>query len=76
MSECKKGYCLSCKGQYHPGMTCEEARYGSDRLLDEYLQKNSGRKCANKKCNAIIVRISGCYKVTCTRCGKSMCFKC
>ena len=23
-----------------------------------------------------IQRLDGCYRVTCTRCGKSMCFKC
>ena len=74
--ECKKGYCLSCKGNYHPGMSCEENRYGSDRLFKDYMGQIGGRICANKSCRAPIVRIDGCFKVQCSRCKKSMCFKC
>ena len=38
--------------------------------------KSGGRKCANKKCKAPIIRISGCYKVQCAKCKACMCFKC
>lgn len=74
--QCNKGYCLACKNFAHPGMTCHESRYGSDRLLNEYLQNVGGRVCANKSCKAPIERISGCFKVQCSRCQKCMCFKC
>ena len=74
--ECKKGYCLQCNNQNHPGMTCHEARYGSDRLFNEYMSNIGGRVCANKACKAPIERISGCFKVQCSRCKKCMCFKC
>lgn len=74
--ECKKGYCLECKSLYHPGMSCEEARYGSERLFKDYMMQSGGRICANKKCRSPIVRVDGCFKVQCTRCMKCMCFKC
>ena len=57
-------------------MSCSEARFGSDRLLEDYMMNNGGRKCANKKCKAPIIRISGCYKVQCAKCKACMCFKC
>lgn len=72
----KKGYCLQCNNQNHPGMTCHEASYGSDRLFNEYMSSIGGRVCANKARKAPIERISGCFKVQCSRCKKRMCFKC
>jgi hypothetical protein len=75
-NECKRGYCITCMNPSHPGLTCHEARYGSDKAFGEYLQQVGGRTCANRSCKASLVRISGCYKVQCGRCKKCMCFKC
>jgi hypothetical protein len=50
--ECKKGYCLSCKNLIHTGMSCHEARYGSDRLFNDYMTAVGARVCANKACKA------------------------
>lgn len=35
-------------------MSCKEARYGSDRLFDDFLKQVGGRVCANKSCKAPI----------------------
>jgi hypothetical protein len=29
-------------------MSCHEARYGSDRLFDQFMQEIGGRVCANR----------------------------
>ena len=57
-------------------MTCEEAKHGGDALFKKYMEENGVRQCPNEKCKIPVIRIDGCYRVTCTRCGKSMCFKC
>ena len=61
---------------YHPGISCEEAKKGGDLLFKKYMQENGVRTCPNKSCGIPVIRTDGCYRITCTRCGKSMCFKC
>lgn len=57
-------------------MTCAEAKSGGDHLFKKYLEENGIRRCPNKKCQISVIRLDGCYRVTCTTCGISMCFKC
>ncbi len=47
-----------------------------DQLLKTYIEENGVRKCMGKRCRALCVRYTGCFKVQCTRCGVCMCFKC
>ena len=44
--------------------------------MKNYIQDQGVRKCVGKKCKALVVRYTGCFKVQCTRCGTCMCFKC
>lgn len=62
--------------RHHPGITCAEAKLGSDELFLKYMKDNGVRTCPNKLCKIPVDRIDGCYRVTCSRCNKSMCFKC
>lgn len=62
--------------RYHPDLNCEDAKMGVDALFEKYIKLNNVRRCANKKCNVPVVRNGGCYRILCSRCGKSMCFKC
>lgn len=73
---CLSTYCLECKGRYHPGMTCQQAKEGGDEAFKKYMKENGIRQCPNEKCKIPVIRIDGCYRVTCSRCNKSMCFKC
>lgn len=73
---CAIDYCTDCKQRYHPDLTCEQAKLGSDRLFKKYMQQNGVRTCPNKACKMPIIRTDGCFRVTCSRCNKSMCFKC
>ena len=73
---CQVAFCLECKMNYHPGLTCQQAKEGGNALFEKYMKENNIRKCPNKSCSMPIFRIDGCYRVTCSRCGKSMCFKC
>ena len=72
---------MQCKnddiqGSYHPARTCNEAKMSEDELLKNYIKEQGVRKCVGKKCKALVVRYTGCYKVQCTRCSICMCFKC
>ena len=73
---CAQTYCLECKQNYHPGLTCKQAAEGGSQLFEKYLKENNIRRCPNQACKMPIQRLDGCYRVTCTKCGKSMCFKC
>ena len=48
----------------------------SDRYFMKYMRENGVRRCPNENCKMPVFRIDGCYRVTCTRCNTSMCFKC
>jgi hypothetical protein len=44
--------------------------------MKNYIKEEGVRKCPGKRCQAMVVRYTGCFKVQCTRCGTCMCFKC
>jgi hypothetical protein len=71
-----QGMYVSIQLRYHPGLTCEQAKEGGDELFKKYMKENAIRQCPNKACKIPVDRIDGCYRVTCSRCNKSMCFKC
>ena len=62
----------------HLGIKCEDVLEirQSDSYFRKYMAETGGRYCPNKACNMPVVRTDGCYRVTCTRCNISMCFKC
>ena len=62
----------------HPGIRCEdvvEYRQG-DEYFKNYMIESGARYCANPSCRMPCIRIDGCYRITCSRCDVSMCFKC
>lgn len=62
----------------HPGFNCDQAIEirQTDAYFLKYMVENGIRKCPNANCGMPVVKVDGCNKVLCTRCGKSMCFKC
>ncbi|CAK71003.1 unnamed protein product (macronuclear) [Paramecium tetraurelia] len=72
-SMCLKQYCFLCKALRHPGLTCEENKLGDQGLLLKLMKEQDIRKCPS--CQALIQRIDGCYRVTCSVCNKSICWK-
>lgn len=73
---CNQSYCLECKLNYHPGLTCKDAMEGGNAAFEKFMKENNIRRCPNSSCKFPIERTDGCYRVTCTKCDKSMCFKC
>ncbi|CAD8143241.1 unnamed protein product [Paramecium pentaurelia] len=72
-SMCLKQYCCLCKALRHPGLTCEENKIGDQVLLLKLMKEQDIRKCPS--CQALIQRIDGCYRVTCSVCKQSICWK-
>ncbi|CAK62098.1 unnamed protein product (macronuclear) [Paramecium tetraurelia] len=70
---CLKQYCCLCKALRHPGLTCEENKIGDILLLQKLMKEQDIRKCPS--CQALIQRIDGCYRVTCSVCKQSICWK-
>lgn len=73
---CAASFCTECKQHLHEGLTCDEAKDNVDALFKKYMEENDVRICPNTNCKMPIVRTDGCFRVTCSRCNKSMCFKC
>ncbi|CAK75656.1 unnamed protein product (macronuclear) [Paramecium tetraurelia] len=71
--KCQKQYCNSCRTAYHYGQTCREFKAGNEDSINIYMKKNDVRRCPH--CKILIQRIDGCYRVTCTGCKKSICWK-
>ncbi|CAD8152835.1 unnamed protein product [Paramecium octaurelia] len=71
--KCQKQYCNSCRVAYHYGQTCREFKAGNEDSIKIYMKKNDVRRCPH--CKILIQRIDGCYRVTCTGCKKSICWK-
>ena len=60
----------------HPECTCYEAKIGFKELLKKFIEENDVRVCPNVRCKMLMQKISGCNKVLCCRCMKSVCWKC
>lgn len=60
----------------HPECTCYEAKIGFIALLKKFIEDNDVRTCPNPKCRMLMQKISGCAKVLCSRCNKSVCWSC
>ena len=68
---CKRKYCLKCKGPYHPDSTC------ASRIDDlKFLKFAKGAKYKEcSKCKRWVEKKSGCNHITCI-CGHHFCYKC
>lgn len=45
-------------------------------LLHKFMEEQDVRICPNPTCMMLIQRIDGCYRVTCSKCQQSICWKC
>lgn len=77
--KCEKRSCVSCKNEYHVGLTCEQykaflaSKDDGFRQSEEFLKS----KCKNcPKCSAPIQKDAGCDHMTCTRCKNQFCWIC
>jgi TRIAD3 protein (E3 ubiquitin-protein ligase RNF216) len=73
--DCEKVSCRLCKGETHIPKSCKEAAVVPERrLVEEAMTAALVRTCP--KCNAKIVKESGCNSVRCTNCHSTMCYIC
>ena len=75
---CKKSYCISCKVDYHRGMTCEEFKQTLDPTAEEecferFVKKMNFKKCP--KCGVWVEKEWGCDHMSC-KCGYAFCYNC
>ena len=75
---CLLASCIQCKEASHLPLSCEENGKTSEPAartkVEERMTKAVVRQC--KTCNAAIVKMDGCNRVTCTRCRTTMCYVC
>ena len=73
--DCEKVSCRLCKGETHIPKSCKEVAVVPERrLVEEAMTAALVRTCP--KCNAKIVKESGCNSVRCTNCHPTMCYIC
>ena len=76
--KCKRHYCLTCKTQFHIGMSCDEYRISSSDLKEdkarlEYCKGKKMKQCP--ACQIWVERKQGCAHMRCV-CGLHFCFDC
>jgi len=76
---CSKAFCISCKAEWHDGLTCEENEvFGkeekeNDEKFREFVRDNSCQMCP--KCNFYVHKTEGCKHITCF-CKHEFCYIC
>ncbi|KAI1209831.1 uncharacterized protein F4807DRAFT_460122 [Annulohypoxylon truncatum] len=76
--DCEKTSCRLCRRESHIPITCEE--YANEHglsarhVLEEAMSEALIRKC--NSCQHPYVKIDGCNKIKCTRCGTLQCYVC
>ncbi len=65
--------CFDCGGQWHSGLSCEEAQ---DPWLRDMIRTDptNYKLCAH--CRSITARTEGCMHMTCPSCKKEWCWRC
>ena len=76
--ECLKHTCRLCNEDIHIPLTCEEVEKDvetKNRIkIEEKLTEAMMRTCYH--CKTAFMKTEGCNKMTCSKCGKSMCYVC
>jgi hypothetical protein len=72
--QCDKFICMNCNSQHLFGKQCIYTKESIQKQIEEILSDCRVRKCP--KCNIEFVRIDGCCKMKCTRCGTLSCYNC
>ena len=75
---CKKGYCLSCRVEFHAGQTCIEYKRSntidaSDEAFLKFVKGKKFKTCPH--CKHWVEKTQGCDHMRC-KCGKEFCYKC
>ena len=76
--ECEKISCRLCNEETHIPKSCDEAKKDKGlparHHIEEAMSDALIRQCP--KCKVKIVKLDGCNKMTCTKCGCVMCYVC
>ncbi|EGC28367.1 hypothetical protein DICPUDRAFT_85528 [Dictyostelium purpureum] len=70
-TSCYYSFCIVCRGPFHPGVACNFTKIEGAVLSKFYIGQL--RVCL---CGALIERISGCNKMTCSVCNTKFCWLC
>ena len=73
--ECRKEYCYGCKGAWHPGKSCQQAR--SEVAIDMTLPSDiETKECP--VCHVTVEKMAdgSCNQVKCLSCGEDFCWLC
>lgn len=77
---CKKVSCRLCHEVSHIPKSCEEMRKEKNipvrHTIEEAMSEAIIRICPNTKCKTPIIKDEGCNKMSCTKCGRKMCYVC
>lgn len=79
---CGRTSCRLCHNDAHTPFSCDEAkerrskenRLHARHMVEEAMTSALVRSC--NKCNTPFVKIEGCNKMTCNRCGNKQCYAC
>ncbi|PKK50754.1 hypothetical protein CI102_5891, partial [Trichoderma harzianum] len=76
--DCLVVSCRLCRAESHVPLSCEEATqkagFSARHEIEEAMSSALIRKC--NKCSTPFIKILGCNKVSCTRCGNIQCDVC
>lgn len=78
--DCSKTSCRFCSAPTHVPRTCEEAK-ADDKItarhtVEEAMTEALVRVCNNATCRNRFVKLDGCNKMTCNKCGTYQCYVC